>query len=78
MIISLENPFFCLLLSGRLRQVDCITVKFLNFWTPENFAVIYLKYKKNYSEDPDQTAALGAVWSGYALFAETDLSENLG
>ena len=22
------------------------TVKFLNFWTPENFAVIYLKFKQ--------------------------------
>ena len=30
------------------------------------------------SEDPDQTAPLGAVWSGSALFAQTNLSENLG
>ena len=30
------------------------------------------------SEDPDQTAPLGAVWSGSALFAHTYLSENLG
>ena len=30
------------------------------------------------SEDPDQTAPLGAVWSGSALFAQTYLSENLG
>ena len=29
------------------------------------------------SEDPDQTAPLGAVWSGSALFAQTYLSENL-
>ena len=29
------------------------------------------------SEDPDQTAPLGAVWSGPALFAQTYLSENL-
>ena len=28
--------------------------------------------------DPDQTAPLGAVWSGSALFAQTYLSENLG
>ena len=27
------------------------------------------------SEDPDQTAPLGAVWSGSALFAQTYLSE---
>ena len=26
------------------------------------------------SEDPDQTAPLGAVWSGSALFAQTCLS----
>ena len=54
-----------------------VTVKFLTFWTPENFAVIYLKFKergktlgyffqedangKANSEDPDQTATLGAV-----------------
>ena len=53
------------------------TVKFLNFRTPENFAVIYLKLKKRgqtfwvfrqkdaigiaNSGDPDQTAPLGAV-----------------
>ena len=30
------------------------------------------------SVDPDQTATLGAVWSGSALFAQTYLSENLG
>ena len=30
------------------------------------------------SVDPDQTAPLGAVWSGSALFAQTCLSKNLG
>ena len=30
------------------------------------------------SVDPDQTAPLGAVWSGSAPFAQTYLSENLG
>ena len=30
------------------------------------------------SVDPDQTAPLGAVWSGSALFAQIYLSENLG
>ena len=30
------------------------------------------------SVDPDQTAPLGAVWSGSALSAQTYLSENLG
>ena len=30
------------------------------------------------SVDPDQTAPLGAVWSGSALFAQAHLSENLG
>ena len=53
------------------------TVKFLNFRTPKSFAVINLKFKQKspnlrvfcekdangiaYSEDPDQTAPLGAV-----------------
>ena len=30
------------------------------------------------SVDPDQTAPLGAVWSGSTLFAQTYLAENLG
>ena len=30
------------------------------------------------SVDPDQTAPLGAVWSGSTLFAQTCLSEILG
>ena len=30
------------------------------------------------SVDPDQTARLGAVWSGSALFAQSYLSENFG
>ena len=30
------------------------------------------------SADPDQTAPVGAVWSGSALFAQAYLSENLG
>ena len=30
------------------------------------------------SVDPDQTAPLQTVWSGSALFTQTDLSENLG
>ena len=54
-----------------------LTVKILNFRTPENFAKIHLKFKQRgktlgyfvekdvngiaNSEDPDQTAPLGAV-----------------
>ena len=30
------------------------------------------------SVDPDQTAPVGAVWSGSALFAQACLSENVG
>ena len=30
-----------------------------------------------YSVDPDQTAPLGAVWSGSTLFAQSCLSKNL-
>ena len=30
------------------------------------------------SVDPDQTAPVGAVWSGSALFAQAYLPENLG
>ena len=30
------------------------------------------------SVDPDQTAPLGAVWSGSSLFAQTYLSEDTG
>ena len=57
--------------------VQVSTVKFLNFGTPENFAVLYIKFKqrglklgifyqndengKANSDDPDQAAPLGAV-----------------
>ena len=59
-----------------IRCVFDDSVKFLNFRTPENFAVIYLKFKQRQnllifrlkdangianSEDPDQTAPLGTV-----------------
>ena len=60
-----------------LFRYSSYTVKFLKFRTPENFAVNYLKFKKRgqsvlvfrqkdsngiaNSEDPDQTAPLGAV-----------------
>ena len=30
------------------------------------------------SVDPDQTASLGAVWSGSTLFVQAYLSKNLG
>ena len=58
------------------NDLDMYYRKFLNFRTQENLAVIYLKFKKigqtslfrqkdgngvANSEDPDQTAPLGAV-----------------
>ena len=69
------------------------TVNFLNIRTPKKFVVITLKFElcgstivmslnnkdgMANSEDPDQTAPLGAVWSGSALFAQANLSENFG
>ena len=62
--------------AGKRLEFHC-TVKFLNFRMPENFSVNYLKFKQRgqnlrvfcqndangiaNSEDPDQTAPLGAV-----------------
>ena len=70
------------------------TVNFLNIRKPQKFVVITLKFELRGSTieylspndadgmansvDPDQTAPLGAVWSGSALFAQAYLSENLG
>ena len=68
----------CLALYKELwNRVSRFTVKFLNFGTPEIFAVIYLKFKQRgqtlrvfcqngangiaNSEDPDQTSSLGVV-----------------
>ena len=60
----------------KLVHTSVYTVKFLNFETQENFPVFYLKFKQRgqtlgfhqkhangiaNSEDPDQTAPLGAV-----------------
>ena len=66
--------------------VIAIYRKASKFWRRQSFAVIDLKFKprgptlkkanrRANSEDPDQTAFLGAVWSGSALFAQTYLSE---
>ena len=65
-----------LLLPG-ITLNECSTIKVLNFWMPKIFAVTYLKFKQRgqtlgyfvkkmqngiaNSEDPDQTAPLGAV-----------------
>ena len=72
---------------------ECNTVMILSFRTPKTFVVITLKFElwlyhrligpndadgMANSVDPDQTAPLGAVWSGSALFAQAYLSENLG
>ena len=59
------------------RITESNTIKFLNFGMTESFAIIYLKFKERSqtlrvfcqngenrianSEDPDQTAPLGAV-----------------
>ena len=63
---------FCL----QKAEIILTNIKFLNFQMSENFAVIYLKFRKRpnlrvfhqkdaneiaNSEDPDQTAPLGAA-----------------
>ena len=71
----------------KVENIGKSTVTLLNFQTPENFPVIFLKFKQRgqslrvfcqkdangiaNSVDPDQTAPLG-------LFAQTYLSEDLG
>ena len=62
------------------RKFSVITLKF-EIWTRRLFLrVMHPKDAEGIanSVDPDQTAPLGAVWSGSALFAQTCLSENLG
>ena len=78
---------------GKLLDAAKLTVNFLNIQTPKKFVVITLKFEMwlyhrvmcpndadriANSVDPDQTAPLGAVWSGSALFAQACLSEYLG
>ena len=65
-------------------QSKCIIVKFLNFRCDlpkiqtkrPNFRLIHQKDANGIanSKDPDQTVLLGAVGSGSALFAQTNLS----
>ena len=65
--------------------------KFPKYSNTQKFVVITLKFelynrvmspieadRMANSVDPDQTAPLGAVWSGSALFAQTCLSIKLG
>ena len=60
------------------QQICC---NYPKSWTRWLFLrVMHPKYAKGIAnrEDPDQTAPLGAVWSGTALFAQACPSENLG
>ena len=53
----------------------------LSFWTDMPWQTVQTQIRlllKANSADPDQTAPLGAVWSGSALFAQAYLSKNLG
>ena len=70
------------------------TVNFLNIRTPKNICCNHSKIWTMWlyhrvmslndadgmanSVDPDQTAPLGAVWSGSALFAQAYLSDHYG
>ena len=81
------------LFSKTEQQLQMTSVNFLNIRTPKKFVVItkiwtmWLYHRvmspndadgMANSVDPNQTAPLGAVWSGSALFAQAYLSENLG
>ena len=78
---KIECRLFPLIRMGKSNchiWVTVPTVKFLNFWTSENFPVIYLKFKQRgktcgvfhqkdangiaNSEDPDQTARSSLIW----------------
>ena len=76
-----------------VEHSNSTTVMILSFRTPQKFVVITLVWTiwiyhrvmspndadgMANSVEPDQTAPLGAVWSGSALFAQAYLSENLG
>ena len=77
-----------------LAKIKVGTVNFLNIRTPKKIysshSKIWTMWLYNTvmgpndadgmanSVDPGQTAPLGAVWSGSALFAQAYLSENLG
>ena len=73
---ALFGELLSLIFVSEVAEKEHSTVKFLNFGTPEIITVIYLKFKQNAkpkgilskhangianSEDPDQTAPLGAV-----------------
>ena len=75
--ISEISILFLVPVTEKFQAGLCLSIKFLNFWTPDNITVIYLKFKQRgqtlkefhqkgangitNSEDPDQTAPLGAV-----------------
>ena len=75
-------------------NTNMATVNFLNIRTPQknccNHSKIWTMWLYHRvmspndadgianSVDPDQTAPLGAVWTGSPLFAQAYLSENLG
>ena len=86
----MDHFWFCFL--PTLSVSLYTTVNFLNIRTQKKFVVVtkiltmWLYHRvmspndadrMANSADPDQTAPLGAVWSGSALFAQAYLSENL-
>ena len=79
------------MLRGAIKSLN--TIKFLNFWTPENFGVNYLKFKQKgqtlgyivkktpngieISEDPDQTAPLGLFAPTYGHYGRQEIHEGM-
>ena len=60
------------------QKICCNHSKILTMWLYHRVISPNDADRMANSVDPDQTAPLGAVWSGSALFAQAYLSENLG
>ena len=73
-LVSNENPKYL-----DARKKCCIYPKLGLVW----FYYWWVMISKDedrmaHSVDPDETALVGAVWSGFTLLAQTCLSKNLG
>ena len=59
-------------------KICCKLAKILTMWLYHRVTSPNDADRMANNVSPDQTAPLGAVWSGSALFVQAHLSENLG
>ena len=78
MLLSTETDMYCKFPKYLdTQKICCIHSKIWTMWLYHRIMSLNDADGMANGVDPDQTAPLGAVWSGFALFAQAYLSEKL-